>query len=97
MMVLERREAGKSDESKVVLTPRDLIPVTLKPQRNNDITPSFQQRESKNCGARPSLCSHTHTCSHTDAHTKLLDPISNVCMWPFTTMETREEVGGSFS
>lgn len=55
--------AGWSDESKVVLTLRDLIPVTLKPQRDNDITPSFQDRESKRCRAGPSLYTQrTHTC-----------------------------------
>lgn len=55
------RGGGESDES---LTPRNLIPVTLKPQRNNDITPSFQDRESKHCSVGPSLCTHTHTSSH---------------------------------
>lgn len=61
MAVCGGGEAGWSDESKVVLTLRDLIPVTLKPQRDNDITPSFQDGESKHCGAGPSLYTHrTH-------------------------------------
>lgn len=63
-------EAGWSDESKVVLTLHDLIPVTLKPQRNNDITPSFQDGESKR--TIPLRALHTH------AITKLLERISSV-------------------
>lgn len=60
-------EWGEAMNPRLVLTPRDLIPVTLKPQRNNDITPSFQDRESKHCSARPSHCVRTHT--QTLAHT----------------------------